>query len=316
MHLKGIGVPNIPLKKVKKIHIIINPAAGKIEPILPVINTVMATAGIEWEVFITKKSHDAATFAKEAVKKGVDAIAVYGGDGTVMEACSGMMGSEIPLAILPGGTANVLATELKIPKNLKEALELMCDKGAQVRALDVGQFNKTYFLLRLSLGFEAEMVKGAERTTKNRFGRVAYVISSIKALQKIKEAKYHLNIDGTDYEEQGITCIVANSGNIGFSDLSLDNHINVSDGLLDVVIVHKMNINLFAHIVKTLFHHQPPHNVKVVQHWQGKDIKVSSTPKQPVQCDGEMLDKIPVHAKIIPAAVRVIVPKDDANQID
>ncbi len=63
MHSKGTGVTIIPIKKVKRIHIIINPAAGRIEPILPVINLVMTEAGINWDVFVTKKKHDPFVFA-------------------------------------------------------------------------------------------------------------------------------------------------------------------------------------------------------------------------------------------------------------
>jgi diacylglycerol kinase (ATP) len=69
----------------------------------------MTEAKVDWDVFVTKKSKDALNFAKDSVKQGVDAVAVYGGDGTVMEAMSGAMGSDVPVAILPGGTANVIA---------------------------------------------------------------------------------------------------------------------------------------------------------------------------------------------------------------
>jgi YegS/Rv2252/BmrU family lipid kinase len=304
---------NIPSQKIKKIHIIINPASGRIEPILPIINSVLAKTDIDWDVFVTKKPHDACEFAKEAIKNKVDALAVYGGDGTVMETIRGMIDSEVPLAILPGGTANVLATELRIPKDLKEACQLMCE-STHARDIDVAQFDKYHFVLRMGLGFEAEMMKGADREIKNRFGRLAYVLSSIKALQKIKETRYSLKIDGKEYESQGITCIVANSGNIGISDLSLDNDIKVDDGLLDVIIVRKVNISLFAHIVAIFLSHKSPNNVELVQHWQGKEIQVSSTPKQIAQIDGELLGKIPIHAKIIPSAVRIIVPKPDLKK--
>ena len=107
-------------KKIKNIRIIINPAAGKGESILPVINASMKEAGIKWEVSVTHQKGDAIRFAKDAVKEGVDALAVYGGDGTLTEAIIGLMGSDIPLAILPGGSANVMATELGIPAALKK----------------------------------------------------------------------------------------------------------------------------------------------------------------------------------------------------
>ncbi|MBL8012480.1 MAG: diacylglycerol kinase family lipid kinase [Candidatus Omnitrophica bacterium] len=300
----------IPIKKVKKIHIIINPAAGRIEPILPIINLAMNEAKIDWDVFVTKKKHDPFLFAQEAVKRNVDAVAVYGGDGTVMEAMSALLGSEIPLAILPGGTANVLATELKVPKDLKEACGLICHQNPQAKIIDVGKMNKQYFILRLGLGFEAEMMKQADRKIKNRFGRLAYVISSAKALKKIQEVQYELIIDGKKYTEKGVTCIVANSGNIGYSDLSLHNQIDVSDGLLDVVIVRRAHIGLLAYVIKHVFAKQPADHMELVQHWQGKDIQVSASPEQVVQCDGEPLEKIPVHAQVVPGAVRILVPAE------
>jgi diacylglycerol kinase family enzyme len=199
--------------------------------------------------------------------------------------------------------------ELKIPRDLKEACGLIYQGQSGIRTIDAGEFNKRHFILRLGLGFEAEMVRGAERQTKNRFGLLAYLFSSASALKKITEADYHLKIDGKEHEARGITCIIANCGNTGFTDLSLDNHINMSDGLLDVIVVRKVNISLFAHIVTTVLHKQRPDNVELVQHWQGKDIHVFSTPAQIAQCDGEVLKKIPIHAQVIPAAFRVIVPQ-------
>lgn len=162
---KGIGMSRIPLKKVKKLHIIINPASGKMQPILPIINAVMKETHIDWEILITKKPHDASKFAGKAIKEGVDAVAVYGGDGTVMEAMQAMIGSETPLAILPGGTGNVLANELKISTDLKQACELIL-KDSEVRPIDLGKFDEQFFVIRVGLGFEAQMIKGAQRDIK------------------------------------------------------------------------------------------------------------------------------------------------------
>ena len=176
-------------KKIRSIHIIINPAAGIGESILPIINASMKEAGITWEASITHQGGDAIRYAKAAVKNGVDALAVYGGDGTLREAISGLIGSEIPLIILPGGSANVMANELGLPTDLKEACKLLSHGSLKTKIIDVGQFDKH------------------------------------------------------------------------------------------------------------------------VGHWQGKDISVSSGSKQSVQCDGEVLEKVPQHIKIIPGAIKVLVPK-------
>ncbi len=86
-------------------------------------------------------------------------------------------------------------------------------------------------------------------------------------------------------------------------------HIDVSDGFLDVVVVRKANLSLFKLMVVTWLKRERPDNLELVEHWQGKDISVSSSPKQAVQCDGEVLEKIPLHVKIIPGAIKVLVPK-------
>jgi YegS/Rv2252/BmrU family lipid kinase len=297
------------VKKIKTIHIIINPAAGKGESILPIINTSMKEAGIKWEALITHGPGDAIQFAKAAVKEGIDALAVYGGDGTLREAISGLIGSEIPLAILPGGSANVMATELGIPTDLKEACGLMIHGPLETKAIDVGQFDKRYFVVGISLGFVADIVKGTDRESKNKMGIFAYFLSAAAALRKTKKAAYHLKIDGQERETQGLMCLITNTGNLGFSNISFDKHIDVSDGFLDVVVVRKANLSLLKLMVVTFLKRERPDNLELVEHWQGKEISVSSSPKQTVQCDGEILEKIPLHIKIIPGAIKVLVPK-------
>ena len=109
---------NLPYKR---IHVVINPAAGHDEPILNVLNSVFRPAGVKWDVSITQDSGDATRLTKEAVALGVDLVAGYGGDGTQMEVANGLLDSGIPQAILPGGTGNAMAHDLKVPLNLKTA---------------------------------------------------------------------------------------------------------------------------------------------------------------------------------------------------
>jgi len=297
------------IKKIKNVHIIINPASGRKEAILPIINTSLKEAGITWEALVTHQPGDAIQYAKAAVKVGIDALAVYGGDGTLKEAISGLMGSEIPLVILPGGSANVMANELGIPYDLKEACTLMSHGPREIKTIDVGQLDKRYFLVGISIGFSADLVKGADRQTKNRFGIFAYFLSAAAALKKLKLSHYHLKIDGQEHEVQGLTCIITNTGNLGFTKISLDKHIDVSDGLLDVLVVRKANLSLLKLIVVTLLKRERPDNFELVEHWQGKEISVFLNHPQVVQCDGEVLEKIPHHINIIPGAIKVLVPK-------
>ena len=302
-------------KRIQNIHIIINPASGKDKSMLPIINASMKEAGIKWEAFITHEAGDAIRFAETAVKAGVDALAVYGGDGTLMEAASGLMGSGIPLIILPGGSANVMAVELGIPTDLKHACALISEAPLTLKTIDVGRFDKRYFLVGISIGFGAELVKGADRASKNRFGILSYFLAAARAFTTSKKAVYHLTIDGEKHNVQGLTCIVTNTGNLGFCEISYDKHVDVGDGFLDVLVVRKANLNLLKLMAITLLKRERPDNLELVEHWQGKEISVSSTPRQTVQCDGEVLDKNSLHITVIPGAINIVVPKEDARII-
>src|SRR5512143_2200549 len=93
--------PELPMYK--RIHVIVNPASGPDRPILSILNRAFQPAEVDWDVFVTKKAGDARCYAQQSAKAGVDVVAAYGGDGTVMEVISGLVGTNIPLAIFPGG---------------------------------------------------------------------------------------------------------------------------------------------------------------------------------------------------------------------
>ena len=112
----------------QKIHVIINPASGKDEPIVNTLNDVFHQHGVEWEVSITKKYGDATEQAKAAIARGVDLVAGYGGDGTQHEVANAVLssGGKTMMGVLPGGTGNGFAREMNIPKTLRPAVELLC----------------------------------------------------------------------------------------------------------------------------------------------------------------------------------------------
>src|SRR5690606_33636656 len=97
----------------KHIQVIINPAAGNNEPILNTLNDVFSQYDVFWDVSLTHKAGDGEQLARQAVENGADLVGAYGGDGTVGEVARGLIGSEVPLAVLPGGTGNSLAVSLR-----------------------------------------------------------------------------------------------------------------------------------------------------------------------------------------------------------
>jgi YegS/Rv2252/BmrU family lipid kinase len=290
----------------RKIHVIVNPASGQPQPILHTLNGVFHPLGIDWEVFITKQSGDAERYARQAAEAGVDVVAAFGGDGTVMEAARGLFGTQTPLAILPGGTANLMSVELGIPKNLAQAVAIAADLKSRVRVVDAGLFGgKTYFLLRVSFGFGARKVEIADRDLKDRYGVLAYSIGALKALTQTHLAHYRLTLDGQSYEAQGVTCLVDNAGNIGFAGLGLKS-ILVDDGLLDVIVVRDARVKSFIAIGAGISGAKL--NPEYIQHWQAREISIEADPPQPVVIDGELAGQTPVSVRVVPGLVRVLTP--------
>jgi YegS/Rv2252/BmrU family lipid kinase len=290
----------------KKINVIINPAAGRPEPILNTLNSVFQNAGIRWTVSITQESGDAERFAQEAINSGYDVVAAYGGDGTVMEVARGLLGTQVPMAILPGGTANLMSVELGIPKDLAKAAEVAANPDSLKKWIDMGQFGDTYFMLRVGLGFSARKVEYADRQLKDRFGILAYSIAGIKALTDSNKAHYSFTLDGKQVEADGLACLVDNAGNIGIPGISPLKEINVSDGLLDVILARSEAFKIL--LQSTPGRKDTSSKEELYFHWQAREIRIETDPPQPVQVDGELVGETTVDIKVVPKAVSILTP--------
>jgi diacylglycerol kinase (ATP) len=291
----------------KNIYVIINPAAGIAEPVLTDLNRAFKDAGVEWEALITKDAGDGTRYAQQAIKDEVDIVATYGGDGTVMEVANELKGSNIPMAILPGGTANVMAKELGIPLELPRAIAMMLGEDHEIKEVDIGEAKDQFFLVRLSVGILAAMEENAERETKARMGTLAYALAGLQAIRDPTVARYQITVDGEQFETEGVAAFIANSGNVGIQGLSMVHTMSVSDGLLDLLVIQKANLASLLQMAATAIAGDDP--PPVLQHWQGKEITVTTDPVQSVTLDGEPWSETPVTARISEKKLRVLVPK-------
>jgi diacylglycerol kinase (ATP) len=289
---------------------IVNPAAGQEQPILKVLNALFQKYRLDWDISITKTRGDAHRLTRQALRYGVELLIVNGGDGTVMECAAGLVGSDIPLLILPGGTANVMAHELGLPFDLKEGASLAVNPDAAIRPVDMGQMGSTYYMLRAGMGFEAAMVEGADRELKDRLGLLAYWISALQALADPPIARYRLDLDGELHETEGLACIIANSGHIGMRGLLLSPRVDISDGLLDVMVITRADLPALVSLLASVVGGGP--EPPVLKHWQVRQARVEADPPRSVQVDGELLAKTPVTIRVVPAAVQVLVPPQKA----
>jgi YegS/Rv2252/BmrU family lipid kinase len=306
----------------RRIRVIVNPAAGQDLPVLNIFNKVFRECGVDWDIAVTKQAGDAQAFATQLARDGVDIVAAYGGDGTVAEVASGLIGSDVPLAILPGGTANVMSVELGIPTDLAQACAVACNPQSIVRPVDMGLVNEQHFILRVGVGFEAAMVENADRELKNRYGVLAYLWSAMQNLAQPEIARYHLTLDGQSVEVEGLTCIIANSGNLGQAGVNLIPNIDVYDGLLDVIVIEQASLRSLFDLIGTItglksvpaggepvtLSSSQDQIRQTLHYWQAKEVTLTSSPPQTVQYDGEVLGKVDVRCQVLPQAIRVITP--------
>ena len=297
---------------------IINPAPARRTPLLATLNNHFRNAGIRWEVSITHGDNDGVELAKKAVESGAEVVGVYGGDGTVMEVASGLVGTEVPLLILPGGTGNLVAAELRISNQLERACSLICDETYTTRQIDVGQMDHHYFLLRVGCGIETGVVQEATRELKDQFGKWAYVFAGIKRLQESPVADYEVTLDGREtFRGKGVACIVANAGTVGLGRLTLAPSVDIDDGRLDVFFLKKANLEGIVQLAGKMMGLDPRESEgggdpdldasQLVNHWRVEKVEIQSDPVLEIQVDGDVIAQTPQVVNVLPSALTVVV---------
>jgi len=289
----------------KTVFVVINPASGNNEPILNTLNDVFQQHDVTWQVGITFADGDGAKYAKQAVADGYDLVMAYGGDGTVLDVAIGLMGTSTPLAILAGGTANAMASEMGVSDQLEKAVRLPFADDSMLRAVDIGQVNDTYFLLRIGTGMIATFSESVTRDLKNQYGVAAYFLGGIKALQNPQTVTYKLNIDGEAIETTGTACLITNGNELGVLNLKLSPKVDISDGLLDVFIINN-DVQSIIGMVSTIA--QIDNDALKLQHWQGRNITIDTEPAQSIYGDGETVafTETPCEIHLHPQAIQIV----------
>jgi YegS/Rv2252/BmrU family lipid kinase len=297
----------------RQIAVIINPMAGLKDEAERIIRTYCdALPDCAIRFHFTEGSGDARKFAYDAARDGAALVVAYGGDGTITEVADGLRETGVPMAILPGGTANVMSVELGIPLRLEAALDLAFIGPNQPRWVDMGLIDQQPFLLRAGIGYEAEFSATAPRAAKRERGRLAYFEHALNRLRKLRPARYVITTDGEMHVVRGITCMICNSAHIGVGSLQLVYQSSVSDGLLDVIVIESLSLRSLLRLALGVLRGVLPGRegaAPTVHHWQAKQVVVEFRPRQLVAYDGEKLKHARrVSAQVIPQAVQIIVP--------
>jgi YegS/Rv2252/BmrU family lipid kinase len=240
-------------------------------------------------------------FARQAAEAGFDLVAGYGGDGTQHEIANGVMGTGVPMGVLPGGTGNGFGNELGVPKVLEPAVELLCTSHNQ-RKIDIAQVEEGYFVQRLFTGIEPD--EQTSREEKDKYGTFAYLVRDVRRMKEIQDIPYKLRIDGEEIEVMGYKCYVVNSATAG-TGMSISREFAVDDGYLDVFMLSRDRKSSQAALERFF-------NLKTekagMYYWRGQEIEIDAGVDQPVWTDGEYTGRTPVSIKVQPRGLTVAVP--------
>lgn len=305
----GAAVADSPSKH-QQVYVVLNPMAGNSTS--NDIRTALEKhfdGQIELEIYETTgvEGEDVVTLVRAAVARGFTLIIAAGGDGTVSEVAEGLVETNIPMGIIPVGTANVFARELALPLTLEEACALLAGEhtSSSIDAMKVGE---KYFVLQIGIGLDSLMIRDTERQAKRRFGRAAYIWTMLTRLAGYQPRRFTIVADGRRLRPRASQVLVANGGVLGVPPFRWGPHIAPNDGKIDVCIVSARTaldyLGLIWHTV--LGQQRRDRNVRYLVAKQS--IAISADHALPIQADGEILGETPVQIQVVPAAINVIVP--------
>lgn len=239
-----------------------------------------------------------------AIKKTApDRVIAVGGDGTVKMVAEELLHKDIPMGILPTGSANGMAAELCIPADWEQVLALICNElPSTVKNIDLIRVNKDICIHLSDVGLNALLVKNFEQ--RGIRGKLGYALSSFKTLWQSKRLAVHIENKNLSLVRYAHMIVLANARMYG-TGACINPDGNLSDGLFEVVILRRLSI---PELLKMWFRHRPfdPTKIEVLQ---ASQVTINTRKRAHFQIDGEYMGKVrQVTAAILPRALKVIVP--------
>jgi diacylglycerol kinase (ATP) len=277
---------------------------------LPELRRTLSDAGVADPLWTeVPKSKRAPAAVEEALEDGAELILAWGGDGMMRRCVNALKDSQVPLALVPAGTSNLLATHLGIERDIGQAVEVALHGDR--RRLDVGRFDGEHFAVMAGAGFDAAMIKGAD-DRKDRLGRAAYVLAGAAELNSPSfEAK--IKIDGNRWYKGPASCILV--GNVGelFGGIEVFADARPDDGKLDVgVLTSEGPVELARATARTAL--GKTEKSPFVRVTQGSKVRVKLDRKVRYELDGGDRKKVKsFKVDVEPGAITVCVPSAAQN---
>lgn len=293
----------------RKALFIINPISGgkKKDGVPELINETIDAGVLEPVIAFSDGVAHARVIAGEAVGK-FDMVVAVGGDGTVNEVASAIVGTDTALGIVPFGSGNGLSRFLGIPMDTKEAIKNLAQGRTEL--IDSARINGQAFFNMAGMGFDAHISEIFSHGKKRGF--ISYIQSSIKEVMGYEPQNYHIEIDGAKYDYTAFMLSIANSSQYG-NNVHISPKASLQDGLLDVCVIKPFPLWRFPEMsVRMLL--KATESSKYVKIIRGKQIIIKREHTGPIHLDGEpQMAGTGVDINILPHSLKVIVGSQYKN---
>ena len=257
------------------------------------------------------KSRQAPQCARQAIADGADVLFVWGGDGTVQRCIDAVAGTGAVIAILPAGTANLLATNLGIPQDISAAVAI--GLHGERRPLDTGTVNGEHFTVMAGAGLDALMIKDADAGLKDRFGRAAYLWTGARNL-KTSPVRAKVDVEGRRFHNGEITCVLVGNVKDVFGGIEVFDGSRPDDGLLEIGIVTAKSQTQWLRTIGTVVLGRAESSPFVLT-TRGRRLKVSFDRPTAYELDGGVRKATKkLRIKIRPKSITVCVPVPDPTE--
>ena len=293
------------MEKRKHIVVIINPVSGtgNKDKIPRLIDTAIDHDKNDVNVVMSERPGHARELAAKAVADNADVVVAVGGDGTVNEVGSSLVGTDTALAIVPSGSGNGLARHLRISMNASRALQVL-NQGV-VGKFDYCKVNGMPFFCTCGMGFDAEVsYKFSNEGTR---GFITYIKTALAEYIKYKPKQYTIDIDGQQMQERAFVVACCNAAQYG-NNAYIAPRATMQDGLIDVTVMHPFNIAQTPLIGARLFLRQLGHDHHV-SIYRGKRVVIEREQDDIMHVDGDpMMMPARVEIENVSKGIHILVP--------
>ena len=282
-----------------------NPSAGsgRARELLPQVQTAMTAAGLEQRTVMTTGLEHGCEEALAAAADG-EVPVVLSGDGLIGQVGGALAGSETALGVIPGGRGNDFARVLGIPEEVDAAVAALA--AGRSRRIDVGEVNGRRFLCIASCGFDSDANRIANEAKWIR-GNLVYAYAALRALIAWKPARFTITLDGARHDVRGYSVAAANSKAYG-GGMFIAPDAELDDGLLDVVTTGEAGKVHFLLNLPKVFNGKHVDNPEVSVS-RAAEVRIEADRPFAVYADGDRIADLPATVRVLPRALRVIVPE-------